>query len=66
MAERSNNKWSENEDRALKEMRAAGESSVRIAVALKRSLKGVRGRLAVLRARERIGTQVPKFPDRHC
>ena len=52
MAERSNNKWSENEDRALKEMRAAGKSSVRIAAALKRSLKGVRGRLAVLRTRE--------------
>jgi hypothetical protein len=52
LAERSNNKWSEDEDRRLKEMRAAGKSFARIAAALKRSLKGVRGRHAILRARE--------------
>jgi hypothetical protein len=54
LAERSNRKWSEDEDRLLKEMRAAGKSFVRIAAALKRTLKGVRGRHAILRVRARL------------
>jgi hypothetical protein len=64
LAERSNNKWTEDEDRLLSEMRAAGKSSVRIAAALKRTTKSVRGRLGILSARERhVRNTVPKFPN---
>jgi hypothetical protein len=57
LAERSNIKWTEDEDRLLREMRAAGKSPVRIAAALKRTTKSVRGRLGVLKARGTVGNQ---------
>ena len=45
--------WTEEDDRRLLEMRAAGRSSVSIGNALKRSAQAVDGRLAILRARAR-------------
>jgi hypothetical protein len=65
LAERSNNKWNKDEDCLLREMHAAGKSSVRIAAALKRTTKSVRGRLGILIARERSQARKSssEFPD---
>jgi hypothetical protein len=53
VAKRSNDKWSVQEDLHLLEMRSADKSAVLMAAILRRTVKAVRGRLAILRARER-------------
>ena len=49
MAEKQNRPWTEEDDRRLLEMRAAGRSTVSIAAALKRSAGAIHGRLSVVR-----------------
>jgi len=65
MVRDKNKTWTEEHDRQLLEMRAAGRSSVSIGNALKRSVKAVNGRLSMLRARARknhtwyVTTEIP-------
>jgi hypothetical protein len=48
-----NKSWTEEDDRRLIEMRAAGRSIPSVAAALKRSSGAVSGRIAVLRTKAR-------------
>ena len=48
----SNIKWTEEDDRRLLEMKAAGKSTFAIAAAFKRSLGSIKGRLHLLKVRE--------------
>jgi hypothetical protein len=50
----SNNKWTKEEDKRLLELQAAGKSSFSMAAELRRSVGALRGRLAILLARERF------------
>jgi hypothetical protein len=52
----SNNKWTPEEDKRLLELQAAGKSSFLAAAELRRSVGSVRGRLAILKARERFAS----------
>jgi hypothetical protein len=60
VAKRSNEKWAEDEDSRLLEMRGAGKSPALMAATLKRTVKAVKGRLAMLRARQVASTRAPK------
>ena len=52
---RNNSKiWTEEQDRRLLELRAAGRSSVSIGAALHRTAKAINGRLVLLRAWQRL------------
>jgi hypothetical protein len=51
MPQRSNIKWSAEDDRRLLELRAAGKSDRVIALALRRSPKSIGTRLGILKAR---------------
>jgi hypothetical protein len=53
MVRDKNKTWTEEDDRRLLEMRAARRSSVSIGNALKRSVKAVKLRISMLRARAR-------------
>ena len=50
----SNKKWTPEEDKRLLELQAAGKSNVSIAVALRRSIGSVLGRLFVLKVRDKF------------
>ena len=50
---KQNRPWTEEEDRRLLQLKAAGRSAISIAVALKRSTGGVEGRLSVMRAKRK-------------
>jgi hypothetical protein len=52
----SNNKWTPMEDKRLLELQAAGKSIFSMAAAFRRSIGSVRGRISVLRARERFAS----------
>jgi hypothetical protein len=45
--------WTDEEERRLLELRAAGRSMISISAALKRSASAIRGRLTMMRARKR-------------
>ena len=51
MPRNSNSKWTEDEDRTLLKMKAAGRSSFSIAAALKRSVSSVAARVYILKMR---------------
>jgi hypothetical protein len=51
MPTQQNKPWTEEDDRLLMEMRAAGRSTFSICAALKRSSGAVKARIAVVRAR---------------
>jgi hypothetical protein len=53
MLRKKNRAWTEEDDRRLFELRAAGRSSISIAAALERSTKAVDRRLSDLKARTR-------------
>lgn len=53
MARKSNTKWSQEDDRRLLELRAAGKSVLSIGLMLRRSSSAIEGRLGVLKAKER-------------
>jgi hypothetical protein len=59
MVVNKNKPWTEEDDRRLIEFRAAGRSALSMAVALRRSASAVKGRLSVLRKRERDVSSVP-------
>ena len=65
---RTATKWTPEEDKRLLELEAAGKSSFLVAAELRRSIGSVRGRLAILKARERFasdaGTTQSKMPLR--
>ena len=50
MVGNKNKRWTQEDDRLLLELRAAGRSTVSISAVLKRSTAAVRGRLSVLKA----------------
>jgi hypothetical protein len=52
----SNKKWTPEADKRLLELRAAGKSSFSIAAEFRRSVEAVRGRIAVLKAKERFAS----------
>src|ERR1700730_10418519 len=52
----SNNKWTPEEDKRLLELQAAGKSSFSIAAEFRRSVGAVHGRLSVLKAKEKFGS----------
>ena len=54
MIANKNRPWTEEEERQLLALKAAGRSAVSISAALKRSAGAVEGRLSVIRARERM------------
>jgi hypothetical protein len=53
MARKSNTKWTEEDDRRLLELRAAGRSALSMGLALRRSSSAIEGRLGVLKAKAR-------------
>ncbi len=53
MAFKQNKPWTEDDDRKLVELKAAGRSAISISAALRRSAGAIEGRLSVIRARER-------------
>ena len=53
LAIKQNKPWTEEDDRRLMEMRAAGRSIRSLAAALRRSAGAVTGRISVLRSRRR-------------
>ena len=53
MARKSNTKWSEEDDRRLLELRAAGKSVLSIGLMLSRSSSAIEGRLGALKAKAR-------------
>jgi hypothetical protein len=57
MARNSNKPWSEEDDRRLLEMRAAGRTAISIGLVFRRSAGAVEGRMTVLRAREKAKTK---------
>jgi hypothetical protein len=50
---KTNKPWSEEDDRKLLELRAAGRSAVSISAVFKRSAGAINGRLNIIRARNR-------------
>ena len=54
MPANSNNKWTPEAEKQLRELQAAGKSSSSIAAHLRRSIESIRGRLFILKARERF------------
>jgi hypothetical protein len=52
----SNNKWTPEEDKRLLELQAAGKASFSIAAEFRRSVGAVHGRLSVLKAKEKFGS----------
>jgi uncharacterized protein (DUF2252 family) len=54
MTANKNRRWTEDDERRLLELKAAGRSAVSISAALKRSVSTIKGRAGVIRARERI------------
>jgi hypothetical protein len=59
LAKNSNRPWTDEEDRRLLQLRAAGRSVISVAVALRRSAGAVGGRLNVLSKRAREMASVP-------
>ena len=57
MARRTNRPWTEEDDRRLIELKAAGRTAVSISAALKRSSGAVTARLSVLRVRQRASSK---------
>jgi hypothetical protein len=57
MARNRNKPWSEEDDRRLLEMRAAGRSAISMGLVVRRSAGAVEGRLSTLRAREKAKTK---------
>jgi hypothetical protein len=68
MPANSNNKWTPMEDKRLLELEAVGKSIFSIAAEFRRSIGSVRGRIFVLKAREKFtsnpGTKQSKMPLR--
>jgi hypothetical protein len=68
MTANKNRPWSEDDDRRLLELKAAGRSAVSISAALKRSASAIQGRTSLIRARERIagkeGRETSRSPAR--
>jgi hypothetical protein len=58
MGRNSNDKWTEEEDKRLLELRTKGKSNYWIAAALRRSLTSVAARLYVLKKRSANGAKV--------
>jgi hypothetical protein len=52
----SNNRWTPEEDQRLLQLQAAGRSNLSIAAKFRRSIGSVRGRLAILRTKERFAS----------
>jgi uncharacterized protein (DUF2252 family) len=69
MAANKNRPWSEDDDRRLLELKAAGRSAVSISAALKRSASAIEGRASFIRARERLprdaGSETERSRVRH-
>ena len=63
MARKSNTKWTEEDDRRLLELRAAGRSALSIGLALRRSSSAIEGRLGVLKTRSRGIKSEPLTPS---
>ena len=59
-----NRPWTEEEERRLRALKAAGRSAVSISAALKRSAGAVEGRLSVIRARERMAKKADEVGSR--
>lgn len=67
MTANKNRPWTEEDERRLLALKAAGRSAVSISAALKRSAGAVEGRLSVIRTRQRmvkkadeaVGSRVP-------
>jgi uncharacterized protein (DUF2252 family) len=53
MTANRNRPWTEDDDRRLLELKAAGRSAVSISAALKRSAGAIEGRASLIRAREK-------------
>jgi DNA-binding NarL/FixJ family response regulator len=64
MARKSNDKWTDEEDKRLFALRAAGKSNVMIAAALRRTESSVVGRIYVLRKRATNGKQMAGLSSR--
>jgi hypothetical protein len=60
MARNRNKPWSEEDDRRLLEMQAAGRTAISIGLVLRRSAGAVEGRLSVLRARKRAKAEAER------
>jgi hypothetical protein len=60
----SNNKWTPEEDKRLLELEVAGKSSFLVAAELRRTVGSVRGRLAMLKARERFASNPEATPSK--
>jgi hypothetical protein len=56
--------WTAEDDRRLRELQAAGRSSISIAAALKRSSEAIRGRLSFLRTEQRPGADPARADTR--
>ena len=69
MTANKNRPWSEDDDRRLLELKAAGRSAVSISAALKRSAGAIEGRARFIRARERLsrdaGSETARLRVRH-
>jgi hypothetical protein len=63
MPQRSNIKWTSEDDRRLLELKGAGKSDRIIALALRRSPKSIGTRLGILKARSAVD---PIGPSSHC
>jgi uncharacterized protein (DUF2252 family) len=57
MAEKQNRPWTEEDDRRLLELKAAGRSAVSIAAALKRSPGAIHGRLGAIRDKKKAAKE---------
>jgi hypothetical protein len=58
MGRNSNDKWTEQEDKLLLGLRAAGKSNLLIAAALRRTLSSVAARIYVLKKRASNGAKI--------
>lgn len=68
MTANKNRPWTEEDDRRLLELKAAGRSAVSISAALKRSAGAIEGRASIIRARERAkdaGGEAVRSGDNH-
>jgi hypothetical protein len=63
MGKNSNDRWTDEEDKRLLELRTNGKSNVLIASALRRTLSSVAPRISVLKKRASNGAKI-SLPDR--